>query len=80
MTDLITRLESWVKPPTEHFLPHLRTDIREAIAEIKRLRHVQAQVLTLVDLLDANERVLDLNVPLAFRELRKTIPISEDNL
>ena len=38
MVDIIERLESWVKPPLEHFLPHLRGDIRSAIHEIKWLR------------------------------------------
>jgi hypothetical protein len=42
----------------------------DAVIEIERLRGIEAKLKQLIGMLGAQESTLDLNVPLAFRELK----------
>ena len=57
----------------EGWIEYNRDDARideDAVIEIERLRGIEGKLKKLIGMLGAQESTLDLNVPLAFRELK----------
>jgi hypothetical protein len=76
MADILERLRnrqaklaSTVKGWIEYNLDDKRVD-EDAVIEIERLRGIEAKLKELIGMLGAQESTLDLNVPLAFRDLK----------
>ena len=76
MADILERLRnrqaelaSTVKGWIEYNLDDGRVD-EEVVVEIERLRGIEAKLKELIGMLGAQESTLDLNVPLAFRDLK----------
>ena len=76
MADILERLRNrqakfgnTVKGWIEYNLDDERVD-EDAVIEIERLRGIEAKLKELIGMLGAQESTLDLNVPLAFRDLK----------
>jgi len=76
MADILERLRNrqakfgnTVKGWIEYNLDDASTD-EDAVIEIERLREIEAKLKKLIGMLGAQESTLDLNVPLAFRDLK----------
>jgi hypothetical protein len=76
MADILQRLRNrqakfanTVKEWIEYNLDDERID-EDAVIEIERLRGIEAKLKELIGMLGGQERTLDLNVPLAFRDLK----------
>jgi hypothetical protein len=79
MADILERLRDRqakfsnnVKCETEYNLDDVNLD-EEVVVEVERLRGIEAKLKELIVMLGAQESTLDLNVPLAFRDLRERI-------
>ena len=76
MADILERLRNrqaklanTVKGWIEYGLDDVRID-EDAVIEIDRLRGIEAKLKELIGMLGTQESTLDLNVPLAFRDLK----------
>jgi hypothetical protein len=76
MADILERLRNRqakfanaAKGRIEYNLDDVRID-EDAVIEIERLHGIEAKLKELIGMLDGQERTLDLNVPLAFRDLK----------